>query len=91
MNGHANVCRVLLDLVKTNDENAMNQRSKTSLVAILMAVLGGAAIGGFAVAFAKTKIGKHRRNSLPSLTGRICTKAGPLDQMDDELEQAMFI
>jgi len=73
----------------------MKQNSPTFQNVFLMTLLGGAALGGFAVAFTATKTGKEFRNSLRALANRINPRAGASgeidDEIDDEIVQAVFI
>ena len=58
---------------------------------MLMTLLGGAALGGFAVAFTATKTGKEFRDTLRALASRFNLLAGPSDQAADQAVPAAFI
>jgi hypothetical protein len=68
----------------------MNQSGRTIPNAVLLALLGGATLGSFAMAFS-TKTGKKLKNSLIALAGRFNPKAGGSGPMDDETVRAAFI
>jgi len=69
----------------------MNQSTSTGPNAILIALLGAATLGAFAVTLSSTKAGKQLRNRLVSLATRFNPKAGRSDSQDDEPVLAMFI
>ena len=69
----------------------MNQSGNTIPNAILMTLLGGATLGGFAIAFTAAKTGKELRNRLIALAGRCNPKEGPSDPRDDDPVLAAFI
>jgi outer membrane lipoprotein SlyB len=69
----------------------MNQNGSTFPNATLMTLLGGATLGGFAVAFTGTKTGKELLSSLKALAGRLKPKAGRPDPTDNEIVRAAFI
>ena len=68
----------------------MNQSGRTIPNAVLLALLGGATLGSFAIAFSTTQTGKKLKNSLIALAGRFNPKAGGSGPMDDETVQAAF-
>ena len=68
----------------------MNQRNNAIPPAILVTVLGAAALGGLAV-FARTQAGKALGNRLRELARRLRGRDGASDQADDDAIHAMFI
>lgn len=69
----------------------MNQNSRSSSSQILVALLGGAAIGGLAVALSSTEAGRRLRHNLMALGYRLLGRTGPEDDGDDDASRAMFI
>jgi hypothetical protein len=69
----------------------MNQNSRSLPVAFLMTLLGGATLGGFAVAFTTTRTGQRWRHSLRTLAHRIHPGATRSAATDPEPVQAVFI
>ena len=69
----------------------MNQNGSSFPNATLMTMLGGATLGGFAVAFTGTKTGKKLLNSLKALASRLYPTAGRSDPADDETVRTAFI
>jgi hypothetical protein len=78
-------------LEKTGKGLGMNQNSSTFPSAILMTLLGAAALGGVALAITVRKNGTGWRESLRALASRFNPQAGRLDSEDDESVQAVFI
>ena len=68
----------------------MNQRNNAIPNAILVTVLGAAALGGLAV-FARTKAGKAVGNRLRELARGFRGRDGASDPTDDDAIHAMFI
>lgn len=69
----------------------MNQSTPSFPSTILMTLLGGATLGGFAVAIATTGTGRKLRENLLALAGRTAGKAGKPEDSSEELVQAVFI
>jgi hypothetical protein len=69
----------------------VNQQGSTFPHALLMTLLGGATLGGFAVAFASTRTWLDLRNSLKAQASRFNPKAGPSAPANDETVQVAFI
>jgi hypothetical protein len=69
----------------------MIQSGNTIPSAIVMTLLGGATLGGFAITFTATKTGKEWKNSLFALAGRFNPNAGRSDPKDDDPVLAAFI
>jgi len=69
----------------------MDQSSSTIPTTLLMALLGGATLGGFAFAFTALKTSQDLRNGLNGLIGRFNPKAGRPDSVEDETVRAAFI
>jgi len=69
----------------------MNQSGSNTPNAILMTLLGFAALGGFTIAFTSTKTGKELREIFIALVGRLNSKPGRSDPMDGETVQVAFI
>jgi hypothetical protein len=69
----------------------MNQNSRSLPVAFLMTLLGGATLGGFAVAFTTTRTGQRWRHSLRTLARRIHPDPALSPLTDPEPVQAVFI
>ncbi len=69
----------------------MKQNDSTSPNAILMALLGGATLGGFAVALAATKTGKQWLGSLKALASRSNPEPDAPESASDADVQAAFI
>jgi hypothetical protein len=89
--GPANPHGTSLYLEKTGKDLSMNQNSSTFPNAILMTLLGAAALGGVALAFTARKTGKGWRESLLALASRFNPKAGRPDSGDDEGIEVAFI
>ena len=69
----------------------MNQNGSSFFYATLMTLLGGATLGGFAVAFTGTRTGRAWLGSLKALADRLHPGPGrPLPQRD-EIVRAAFI
>ena len=68
----------------------MSQRNPAIPNAILMTVLGAAALGGLAV-LARTKAGKAVRSRLSDLARGFRGRDGASDSADDDAVHAMFI
>jgi len=69
----------------------MNQSTSAGTNGILMALLGTATLGVFAIAFSSTKTGNQFQKRLIALAGRFNSKPGRSDPLDVETVQAMFI
>lgn len=69
----------------------MNQTIPSFPSTILMTLLGGATLGGFAVALSTTETGRKLRNRILALTGRVDGKTVKPDASSDEQIQAVFI
>jgi len=69
----------------------MNQTTPSIPSTILMTLLGGATLGGLAVAFSTTETGRRLRSSILALTGRVDGKRVKPDPSSDEQIQAVFI
>jgi hypothetical protein len=65
---------------------SMNQTIPSFPSAILMTLLGGATLGGFAVALSTTETGRKLRNRILALAGRV-----EPDESTDEPVLAVFI
>jgi hypothetical protein len=79
---------------KCREDPTMNQNSRTLPVAFLMTLLGGATLGGLAVAFTTTRTGQRWRHSLRTLAHRIHPGAIRPDLCDltaPEPVEAVFI
>lgn len=69
----------------------MNKTVPSSPSTILMALLGGATLGGFAVALSTSRTGMKLRKRILALVGRAHGQAGPPNETSDEPVQAVFI
>lgn len=69
----------------------MNQNEQLFPHALMIALLGGATLGGFAAVFTASLIRKEFRNGLRSLASRLRPKAVQASQADDGVVRAAFV
>jgi hypothetical protein len=72
-------------------DSTMNQRGSSFPLTALITLLGGATVGGLAVALTTTQSGREFRGTLKSLGNRLLGRTGSSDDSDDDLIRAMFI
>jgi gas vesicle protein len=59
--------------------------------AMLLALLGGAALGALAVALTTPKTGREVRDTLKATVNRLLGKTSAMDDYDDALIESLFI
>ena len=69
----------------------MSENSRSSSSQIVVALLGGAAIGGLAVALSSTEAGRRLRHNLRALGYRLLGRSVMEDDSDVDASRAMFI